>query len=324
MPGAGARVCMGLTIVTLLGSVLTPATAVTLYNGFGTGDSFNTGSFATVGRSFIEGMPADTDQAATFTVPVEGHFSLDAIEIAVTLFTGMNELDVFLVGHDAAAGPLGAPDEGQLLESFHLSNAIVRDVPGPPGTESIVFIPSLTRPLLKAGVQYWVMLSTPDPNTLIQWWAAAEELGPGPTVKAERFNLGPWEVVNATGPGQAFRIQGTPAVLDVTIDIKPGEDPNPINPKSQGNISVAILSTSSFNAPTTVRISSLMFGRTGNEQSLNRCNSEDVNRDGFLDLICQFDTQTAAFQTGDTKGILKGTTVEGTPFQGEDSVRITL
>jgi hypothetical protein len=231
MPGAGARVCMGLTIVTLLGSVLTPATAVTLYNGFGTGDSFNTGSFATVGRSFIEGMPADTDQAATFTVPVEGHFSLDAIEIAVTLFTGMNELDVFLVGHDAAAGPLGAPDEGQLLESFHLSNAIVRDVPGPPGTESIVFIPSLTRPLLKAGVQYWVMLSTPDPNTLIQWWAAAEELGPGPTVKAERFNLGPWEVVNATGPGQAFRIQGTPAVLDVTIDIKPGGRPQPHQPQ---------------------------------------------------------------------------------------------
>jgi YVTN family beta-propeller protein len=110
--------------------------------------------------------------------------------------------------------------------------------------------------------------------------------------------------------------------VTVTIDIKPGEAPNPINPKARGNIPVAILSTSSFNAPARVRMASPTFGRTGNEPSLNRCNSEDVNRDGFLDLICLFDTQAAAFQAGDTQGILKGQTVEGTPIRGTDSVLI--
>jgi hypothetical protein len=69
-------------------------------------------------------------------------------------------------------------------------------------------------------------------------------------------------------------------------------------------------------------MSSLTFGRTGDEQSLTRCNTGDVNEDGLPDLIWQFDSQTAAFQAGDIKGILKGTTVEGTPIQGEDSVRI--
>jgi hypothetical protein len=104
----------------------------------------------------------------------------------------------------------------------------------------------------------------------------------------------------------------------VNIDI----NPNTISLRSRGIIQVAILSTSSFNAPTTVRMSSLTFGRTGDEQSLIRCNTGDVNEDGLLDLICQFDSQKAAFQAGDTTGILKGTTIEGIRFQGEDSVRI--
>ena len=50
--------------------------------------------------------------------------------------------------------------------------------------------------------------------------------------------------------------------------------------------------------------------------------AEDVNDDGFMDLICHFDTQTASFQQGDTAGILMGNTIDGVPIQGGDSVRI--
>lgn len=66
------------------------------------------------------------------------------------------------------------------------------------------------------------------------------------------------------------------------------------------------------------------FGRTGDEPSLAFCNAngEDVNVDGLLDLVCHFHTQTAAFQLGDTQGVLKGQTVAGTPITGTDSVRI--
>jgi len=112
--------------------------------------------------------------------------------------------------------------------------------------------------------------------------------------------------------------------IPVAIDIKPGSFPNSINPKSRGTIPVGILSSSTFDAPTSVDRTSLTFGRTGNEQSLAFCNSspEDVNVDGFLDLVCHFNTQQTGFQAGDTAGALKGKTVTGTPIIGTDSVRI--
>ena len=110
--------------------------------------------------------------------------------------------------------------------------------------------------------------------------------------------------------------------LTVPIDIKPGSVENSINPKSQGKIPVAILSTRGFSAPDVVKQSTLTFGRAGSEQSLVFCNSEDVNGDGQLDLACHFDTQRTAFESGDTQGILKGLTLSGRPLKGTDSIRI--
>jgi hypothetical protein len=111
-------------------------------------------------------------------------------------------------------------------------------------------------------------------------------------------------------------------VLPINIDIKPGALPNSINLKNKGVIPVAILSTPSFDATTRVNRSSLTFGRTGNEQSLVKCNFEDGNRDGLVDLICHFSTQKTGFQIGDTEGILKGRTLQGTQLLGRDSVSI--
>ena len=125
-----------------------------------------------------------------------------------------------------------------------------------------------------------------------------------------------------------LRVKGeeTQLPIEVALDIKPGSYPNSINPESKGKIPVAILSTVEFDAPQMVNRDSLTFGPTGAEASLAFCNpeGEDVNRDGLLDLVCHFYTQTAAFQCGDTKGILKGETQEpdGTLIEGSDSVRI--
>lgn len=117
-----------------------------------------------------------------------------------------------------------------------------------------------------------------------------------------------------------YRVDST---IPVTIDIKPAGVPNSINPKSHGKIPVAILSTTGFDAPTQVNKNSLAFGRTGDEPSLAFCSGlEDVNGDGLLDVVCHFETQQAAFGSGDTEGILKGLTVSGTPLQGADSIRI--
>ena len=113
-------------------------------------------------------------------------------------------------------------------------------------------------------------------------------------------------------------------VISISIDIHPGSDPNPVNPKSRGTIPVAILSSSTFDAFASVDKTSLTFGRTGNENSLAFCNGSpsNVNGDAFTDLMCHFDTQKTGFQSGDTTGKLKGKTVSGTPIEGSDSVRI--
>ena len=115
-----------------------------------------------------------------------------------------------------------------------------------------------------------------------------------------------------------------PPVLEVGIDIKPGSDPNSINPKSRGKIPVAILSTPDFDAPSKVDRDSLTFGRTGDEVSLSFCSPspEDVNGDGYDDLVCHFYTQSAEFKCGDEWGYLKGQTVDGVLIEGSDSVRI--
>lgn len=109
--------------------------------------------------------------------------------------------------------------------------------------------------------------------------------------------------------------------IEIEIDIKPGSFPNSVNCRSRGTIPVAILSSSTFNA-SQVDKSSLTFGRTGDETSLSFCSPsfEDVNLDGLLDQVCHFNTQQTGFKAGDTEGILKGKTLDSTPFEGRDSV----
>ena len=116
-----------------------------------------------------------------------------------------------------------------------------------------------------------------------------------------------------------------PVMIDVSIDIKPGSDNNPINPKSKGMIPVAILSTPDFDAPSMVDTTSLTFGKTGDEASLVSCNedSEDVNSDGLFDLVCHFDNQLTLLNIpGLGSGHLSGLTVDGIPIEGHDNVTV--
>jgi probable HAF family extracellular repeat protein len=111
-------------------------------------------------------------------------------------------------------------------------------------------------------------------------------------------------------------------ILEVSVNIRPGGDFNRVNPRNRGMIPVAILSTKDFHAPNMLKLNTLTFGAKGDEKSLAFCSSKDVNKDGYRDLLCFFNTGTTGFRCGNTEGILRGKTVDGMIVEGRDSVKI--
>ncbi|GAB1343038.1 hypothetical protein MASR1M101_21650 [Gemmatimonas sp.] len=120
----------------------------------------------------------------------------------------------------------------------------------------------------------------------------------------------------------------------ITIDITPTRTPNPINLGKGGLVSVAILSTPTFNA-TTADPSRI---RLGNESGIDtpvakqnkgsyHAKVEDVNRDGRADLVVMFDAKQLAangdIAVGTTQLVLRGFLGDNcTNFRGTDSVVI--
>jgi hypothetical protein len=112
--------------------------------------------------------------------------------------------------------------------------------------------------------------------------------------------------------------------VEVAIDIKPGSDPNSINPKSHGVVPVAILGSDIFDVQD-VDPWSLVFAGSGPKEkgkSGRVCSYEDVNCDGFLDLMAHFPVQNLDLSFGMTEAILTGVQTDGTCLTGTDTVRI--
>jgi hypothetical protein len=86
---------------------------------------------------------------------------------------------------------------------------------------------------------------------------------------------------------------------------------------------VAILSSAGFDA-TQVDTTSLTFGHTGVEPSMDSCRSDlrDVNDDGLNDLVCRFVIREGGFISGDAQAILHGKTLSGTSFVGTAPVNV--
>lgn len=108
--------------------------------------------------------------------------------------------------------------------------------------------------------------------------------------------------------------------VSANIVVKPGSNQTIVNPRSQGSLPVAILSTNSFDA-TKINSATVRFGRTGTEASPVHSSFADVNGDGALDMILQFNTQATGIQPGDAQVILMGRMIDGTPFRGFASIQ---
>ena len=109
----------------------------------------------------------------------------------------------------------------------------------------------------------------------------------------------------------------------VTIDIKPESGFNAINPASQGVIPVATLGSADFDV-LDVDATTLAFGPGAAALAHGKGPhyGDDVDGDGFDDLLAHFRTQETGITYGDTEACLTGELLDGTPFEACDEVRI--
>jgi len=114
-----------------------------------------------------------------------------------------------------------------------------------------------------------------------------------------------------------------PEEIEIKIDIKPGSDPNPVNPRSKGMVPVAVFSTDNFDAtqidPTTVLLAGAKVATRGKKGKL-MSHPEDVDGDGTMDLMLQFAVQSegVVWVTGQAR--LSGQTFDGREVEGFDEI----
>jgi hypothetical protein len=123
---------------------------------------------------------------------------------------------------------------------------------------------------------------------------------------------------------RADPVPSEPEVLKVSIDIKPGGNPNPINLKSQGTAPVAILTTDDFDAttvdPTTVTLAGAPVKPKKNGMLMYAY--EDVNGDGRVDLAVHVSTHGLHLDESSVAAVLTGQTFDGIAITGSDTVRV--
>jgi hypothetical protein len=113
--------------------------------------------------------------------------------------------------------------------------------------------------------------------------------------------------------------------IPVDIDIKPGSYPNAINNDGNGVIPVAILGNADFDVtlivPETVALAGMAIKAVGKANKL-LSHYEDVNGDGFDDLVVQIEDADGTLTEGTTEATLTGELMDGTLIEGSDEITI--
>jgi len=106
--------------------------------------------------------------------------------------------------------------------------------------------------------------------------------------------------------------------VEISIDIKPGSDPNSINVKKMGVVPVAILGSDTFDV-SIVDYANVVFGPDGAKPV--HMSLEDVNGDGFIDLVLLYVQKETGIVKGNVEACLSGDTLEDQPFMGCDAIK---
>jgi len=121
--------------------------------------------------------------------------------------------------------------------------------------------------------------------------------------------------------GQITSLYVVPTRIVIPIDIKPGSDINDIKPMSPGLLPVVVFGSPSFDVlavdPATVR-----FGPKGAPLAhRNGPHFEDIDGDGYADLIAHFRVRETGLSTDDAKACLMAQLADGSEIEGCDSIR---
>ena len=109
------------------------------------------------------------------------------------------------------------------------------------------------------------------------------------------------------------------APIRVTVDVKPGDTPTTLEPKRQGMVPIAILSTRDFDAAL-IDVDTARAGATGVEATAFKHMLEDVDRDKDVDLLMLFRVSDLAL-TCQSKGVtVKAKTDKGQDIEGTELV----
>jgi hypothetical protein len=207
------------------------------------------------------------------------------------------------------------PYNGSLTSAGYAGTDLVIDLLGASGSHANGdFIQAFSGTLSQPGGPPY-RLHTPTVLTAYGTIGGAVLPGPGVPSYVRNETIGNYLVRSASGPGS------------VVIDIKPGSDPNSVNPRSNGVIPVAILGAENFDV-SIIDPSSLRFGpmeshpahRLGDPFVLTH-HLKDVNLDGRPDLVAHFRTWLSGIECGDPDATLTGSTVDGQPFAAADTIR---
>ncbi len=127
---------------------------------------------------------------------------------------------------------------------------------------------------------------------------------------------------NFYGHGRVNLFNALSAVgMMAEIDIKPGGDPNSINPSLEGDLPVAILGSEIFDVAD-VDVTTLAFGPGDAPFDHSQGpHFEDLNGDGFTDLMSHFRIEETGIEFGDMEACVTGETLDGTFIKGCDAVR---
>ena len=109
-------------------------------------------------------------------------------------------------------------------------------------------------------------------------------------------------------------------MAEARIDIKPGSDTNPIQPKSRGLISVALFGSDSLDVQD-VDWSTVRFGPGGAIPLRVPRDLVDGDGDGRLDAVVHFHARETGIVCGDETATLTGGTVGGRSIEASDVVR---